>query len=233
MLLLSLLLQWHSSGGVCENSTIEVCSREQGEKWLKTQNISKSLPSHASYINYPVRVFVNITYSMTCSEVTDCESAIELQVGLLNTTRMLMSQTDNNNIPDHIPGTASGTHHFYFNLNKGEDIFVLMLKSHSNDTCVNVSRILVYRHECPQQSIGLTRHLATPANINGNVPGIPQCADNSLFFALKEKLKLLCTSEGKWSNDVEYCQCNMEYFEDDDMCISKCELILTSYKICA
>ena len=39
------MIQWYSTGGVCEDSTVEVCSGEPGEKWLKTQYINKSLPA--------------------------------------------------------------------------------------------------------------------------------------------------------------------------------------------
>ena len=210
-----LLIQWYSTGGVCENSTVEVCS---GEQWLKTQNINKSLPAPD---NYPVRVFVNITYSMTCSNVTDCESDIELQVRKPSTNQILMSYTmpDNHHLLDT---TASGTQQFYFDSNEKVNMFVLTLMiSRSNNTCVNVSRVLVYRHECPQQSIGLTHLPAIQAPISSEtVLFFPPCAENS-HFSLQGRSVPQCTSEGKWSNNYEYCYCNMKYFRDDDMCISK------------
>ena len=206
---------------MCENNTVDLCYGEPGEKWLRTQYINKSLPARDVY---PVRIFVNITYSMTCSNETDCESDIKLQVGLPNTNQTLMPYAGDYTMPDNhhlLDTTASGTQQFYFDLNKGVDMFVLTLMiSHSNDTCVNVSRVLVYRHECPQQSIGLERRPAIQAPISEAVSFIPQCAENS-YFSFQGRSILQCTSEGKWSNDYEYCQCSMEYFRDNDGCILK------------
>ena len=207
---------------MCENSAVDLCSGEPGEKWLKTQLINKSLPATDEY---PVRVFVNITYSMTCSNVTDCESDIELQVRLNNTNQTLMPHAGDYTIPDNhtLDTAASGTQQFYFDLNKGVNmtLFVLTLISHSNDTCVNVSRVLVYRHECPQLSIGLTRHPAIQAPISGAFSIIPCCTKNSHLSSQGRSVPQ-CTSEGKWSaNDYEYCLCNMEYFREDDVCILK------------
>ena len=208
---------------MCENNTVDLCSGEPGEKWLRTQHINKSLPTPDVY---PVRVFVNITYSMTCSNETDCESDIELQVGLPNTSQTLMPHAGDYIImPDNhhlLDTTASGTQQFYFDLNEGVDIFVLTLISHSNDTCVNVSRVLVYRHECPQQSIGLTHLPAIQAPISEAVSIFPCCVENSYFSSQgRSVLVPQCTAEGKWSNDYEYCYCNMKYFRDGDGCILK------------
>ena len=200
---------------MCENNTVDLCSGEPGEKWLRTQHINKSLPAPD---HYPVRVFVNITYSRTCSNVTDCENDIELQVRLPNTHQILMSYTMPGN--HTLDTTASGIQQFYFDLNKEEDIFVLTLISHSNDTCVNVSRVLVYRHECPQQSIGLTCYPAIQAPIGEAISVFPCCVENSHFSSQGRSVPQ-CTSEGKWSNDYEYCYCNMKYLRDDDGCILK------------
>ena len=163
-------LQWYSTG-MCENSTVAVCAGGLGAKFLLTQHINKSVPAPD---NYTVRVFVNITYSfMTCPEGRDCDHDFELLIA-----RYFDPFTGDSIMPDsHIRDTtASGTQHFYFDVGVG---FNLALRSHHNGVCVTVSRVLVYRHECPGQPTGLTRRPATQAPVNDNVSAIPYCVENS------------------------------------------------------
>ena len=169
-------LQWYSTG-MCENSTVAVCAGGRGDKWLYIQRINISVPAPD---NYPVRVFVNITYSfMTCPEGRDCDHDFELLIA-----RNFGQYTGDGIMPDrHIRDTtASGTQHFYFDVGVDEGGFNLALRSRRKGVCVTVSRVLVYRHEClgrKQQTAGLTRRPATQAPVNDNVSAIPYCVENS------------------------------------------------------
>ena len=87
-------------------------------------------------------------------------------------------------MPDnHIRDTEIGEMQLYFELHNNEnEQFRLALVSRPNATCVTVSRVLVYRYECPDnewQSVGLTRHPATQAPVTGEVSVTPQCVENS------------------------------------------------------
>ena len=162
---------------MCENSTVAVRAGGRGDKWLYIQRIDKSVPAPD---NYPVRVFVNITYSfMTCPEGRDCDHDFELLI-----SRNFGRYTGDSIMPDrHIQDTtASGTQHFYFDVGVDEGGFNLALKSRRKGVCVTVSRVLVYRHEClgrKQQTAGLTRRPATQAPVNNTVSSIPYCVENS------------------------------------------------------
>ena len=205
-------LQWYSTG-MCENSAVTVCAGGP-EEWLQTQHINKSVPAPD---NYTVRVFVNITYSfMTCPEGRDCDHDFELLIA-----RNFSQYTGDSNMPDrHIRDTtANGTQHFYFNVGVDEDVFDLALKSRRKGVCVNVSRVLVYRHECPgheQQRTGLTRNPATQAPVNDNVSAIPYCVENSHPTYMPQQL--ICTAEGEWMNGNLHCECDLGYYKDGYVC---------------
>ena len=211
-------IQWYSTGGVCEDSAVSVCSGESGEKWLKTQYISKSLPAPDEY---PVRVFVNITYSSVVCPPSSCEGDIELRIahstmsdfsrdGLMPNNRIILQNT-----------TASTTQQFYFDISEVENGFFLVLISHSKGVCVTVSRVLVYRYECPGQeqlSTGLTRRPATQAPVSGRVLVMPYCAENSRHSDTSRPEYLVCNSEGHWFNDQTHCVCDIGYSRDGDKC---------------
>ena len=222
-----LLIQWYSTGGVCENSTVEVCSGEPGEKWLKTQYINKSLPAPDEY---PVRVFVNITYSSLACPRMMCDPDFELHIAHSN----MNDYSKDGIMPTHriaySPDTAASVkEHFYFDLSEAADGFYLGLKSRPKGVCVNVSRVLVYHYECPQLSVGLTRLPATQAPVSGAVFAIPGCAENSNHSNISKPEGLLCTFKGNWLNyDQIHCVCDIGYSRDRD----KCEGILQFIIMC-
>ena len=208
------MLQWHSSGGVCEDSAVFVRSEEPGEKWLKTQYINKSLPAPDEY---PVRVFVNITYSSLACSVRMCDSDFELRIAHNDTSRYtIMPMSNSPDIKD------SDTKHFYFDLTASESGFSLALYinlSHDRGVCINVSRVLVYRHECPEQTVGLTRYPATQAPVNGRESVRPYCANNS--HPLNSN-SFVCTAEGEWMNDWTECECDIGYYRNGNKCEGMC-----------
>ena len=87
--------------------------------------------------------------------------------------------------------------------------------------CINVSRVLVYRHECPgheKLSTGLERRPATQAPVSGRVSAIPGCAENSNHSKDSRPERLVCTAEGNWLNDNTHCVCDIGYSRDGDKC---------------
>ena len=77
-----------SVGGNCDKTAVRVCPGNSTEE-LDTQPIEKSLPTPNPY---PVRVFVNISYSVTCPEGSDCGRDFELQ--LFQHRKMGMGRTE-------------------------------------------------------------------------------------------------------------------------------------------
>ena len=90
--------------------------------------------------------------------------------------------------------------------------------------CLTISRVLVYRHECPDHerlSTGLDCRPATQSAIDKNVPVTAQCAENSHHSEWNRPDHLMCTPRGDWLNDQTHCVCDLGYSNDDEP--DKCE----------
>ena len=76
---------------------------------------------------------------------------------------------------------------------------------------MTVSRVLVYRYECPghdRLSVGLVRLPPTQAPVSGSVSVTPYCAENSHFPSFSNPTTLRCSSEGFWFNGQTVCECD-------------------------
>ena len=219
-------IQWYPTGETCEESAVAVCSAAKMDKWLLTQYINKSVPAPDTY---PVRVFVDITYSfMPCPEGRDCDDDFELHRYVTNSQQPEFnpqSFTANGILPGYRiqDRTASGTQQFYFDLSEDEDGFYLGLKSRRNGVCVTVSRILVFLFECPTTAVGLARYTATQAPVSGTVPSISECAENTHHTERSRPDILECTARGEWQNDLAQCECDLGYLRDSTVCEGKFE----------
>ena len=218
--------QWYPTGETCEESAVAVCSAIEMDKWLLTQYINKSVPAPDTY---PVRVFVDITYSfMPCPEGRVCDDDFELRRYVTNSQQQQLnarSFTEDGIMPDSRirDSTASGTQQFYFDLSETEDGFYLGLKSRHNGVCVTVSRILVFLIECPPATLGLARYTATQAPVSGTVSSISECTENAHHTETSRLDTLECTPAGKWQNDQAKCECDLGYYRDSTVCEGKFE----------
>ena len=216
---------------MCNDSVVAVCSGDPGEKVLWTQNINKSLPAPDEY---PVRVFVTLYVSylfLNCSEEREYDDDLELQVTKYTDSTVTFF-TQSEVLPDKrtlIQDTMQ--YHYHFNLTEGMDVFRLVLISREVGTCINVSRVLVYRHECPQQSKGLTHHPATQAPVSGTVSAMLYCAENSHPSEMNRLEPLVCTAEGEWMNDGTRCVCDQGYYRDGPTCKGMWLLIASMIEI--
>ena len=206
-----IVAQWMENGETCEDSNVSSCSSAS----LETQEIHKSLPTADTY---PVRIFVNITFSTNCS-TSECAST---QLSVRNTssstsTTVILPDTD---LLIEDPG--SDHKQFYFDVNQNEfDSFRLTLQSPDSDGCTTVSRVLVYRHECPgpeRLDTGLSVLPSTQAPVNGSVPATPFCVENASPAVGSRLNELKCNSEGVWINDQTNCQCNVGFFRVENVC---------------
>ena len=196
-----------------------MCSTDPGNKVLWTQYINKSLPGSD---NYPVRVVVKLDAFPNCSEERECDDNLKLHIVKYNGNSQ-KGFTLYPILPDSRTLVQDAIqYYFHFDLNEAEDSFALQLINFPNHACVTVSRVLVYRHECPQLSIGLERRPATQAPVNGAVSAMPYCVANSHHSELSRPRCLMCTSEGEWMNDRTDCVCDRGYYEDGTICKSMC-----------
>ena len=121
---------------------------------------------------------------------------------------------------------SSGIKHFFFDLPTFVTRFYLDLAA-GQSTCIRISRVLVYRYECPSKQNRPLHRPATQAPISGSVLVRRNCA-NTCFAGTVVTSALTCTSEGKWlkcdqeDNDFEYeLMCKGKNFESVSVrCVS-------------
>ena len=189
---------------------------------LFTQYISKAPPQTATD-TYTVRVYVNITYTfLSCRVRAHCREEFLLQNYITNSEQQSLtcSQTSQFSgsaiMPSNVikkssnsePSTAR-----YFDMNANEDGFYFALQDIGNNdlrgTCVTVSRLIIYHHECRAQAVGLVRYPTTQAPASGTVSVTTQCAPNAQKSS--SSLTVSCGSDGCWGSERPTCQCNVGY----------------------
>ena len=196
---------------------VHLCFGQPGKKWLQTQFINKSLPAPDTY---PVTIFVNVTVSGTCSEA-DCDKDFELLVSHIIPGKPEVYSGEGIRPDRYIPLSrvnVSDTKQFSFDSQTNSSGFHIRLEA--NCACVTVSRVLVYRYECPghdrQPSSGLARRPATQAPNAGAVFVRPFCAENSHFSDISNHNNLICLYNGTWLNGQAHCVCDDGYNNDRD-----------------
>ena len=233
-------IQW-SAVGNCNGGTVAVCSVLPGEQnnWLFTQHINKSVTVNDSY---PVRVFVNIT--STFRYCGNCSPLIMVLKYFTNTQQ----QTDiYTNIKNYTPNgimprntikyfAATVTDHFYFDMDQDEDGLYFALQDYNMENtnrgaCLSVSRMLVYRYECPARRVGVVRYPTIQAPISGNVPIGVECIENA--HPLNDSMLVNCTSEGQWEVNSIACDCDPGFFAETDDDITTCRGMYSGmYYVC-
>ena len=162
---------------------------------------------------------MNVTLSGTCSEA-GCNEDFELLVSHIISGEP-EKYSGNDIRPDRfIPLSGVpfiGTKRFSFHSQTTSSGFHIRLEGDS--VCVTVSRVLVYRYECPghdRQPTGLARRPATQAPYAGAVHVMPFCAENSHFSDISNHNSLTCQYDGTWLNDQSHCECDDGYNNDRD-----------------
>ena len=190
-----------------------MCAEGSGEKHLQTQFINKSLPAPDKY---PVRIHIDITYSFTECPKPGCD--VELHV-----ENHPEGFSFGDGVIKHIESTNetfNGTKKFNFDSSSLSTGFNLTLIS--PEGCVTVSRVLVYRYECPghdrQPTVHLGRRPATQAPVTGFERVTSYCAENSNFTGQKSLIHLKCSSFGHWSGAALFCMCDVGFSKNGNIC---------------
>ena len=189
---------------------------------LFTQYISKALPQTAAD-TYTVRVYVNITYTfLSCRVRANCREEFLLENYITNSEqqRLTCNQRGHFNgdaiIPNNVirkssNGETSTTR--YFDMTTDQDGFYFAFQDIGSDdlrgTCVAISRLIIYRHECRAQAVGLVRYPTTQAPTSGTESVTTQCVPNAQKSS--SSLDVMCSSDGYWSSERPTCQCNIGY----------------------
>ena len=96
-----------------------------------------------------------------------------------------------------------------FTLNTSETGFYVALQD--TGTCVGISRLRVYRYNCPSRQVGLVLYHGTPAPVSGSV--------NVNSGSVSKTVA--CNHDGTWSTEVPVCECNLGYENTGTNCSGK------------
>ena len=80
------------------------------------------------------------------------------------------------------------------------------------NSCVLVSRVMAYRHECAARQVGLVLYPRTAAPVSGSVDVKTTCAPNSESTT---SLRVSCSTDGLWAGDP-VCVCKAGYWQSFD-----------------
>jgi hypothetical protein len=181
-----------SQGILCGGNSVSVCDNVPDDMKLKTHSIYKH------FNTYPVRIFINITYSFMECQMANCVGDLELQTASEHYNVYDGDSIMPDNHVQNTKGASSGTKQFFFDSEPW--IYQFSLALISRNSCVNVSRVLVYRYECPGHdrlpTTDLLHRRATPAPVSGSVVAR---SNNAEFCDVTIPYKtLMCTSQGVW-----------------------------------
>ena len=216
--------QWQIRGGLCRK-VVASCAHSQPTKdnWLFTQYINKSFDSDT--YNYAVNIHVNISYSMNCFTHQGCKRRFRLHN---YTTNEVQSPTTTGsgfmNIQNFMQfatvkpvGTKpSYTDTHSLTLNPSDTGFYLAIRD--NGTCVDISRVIVYRNNCQSRESGLVRYPDAPAPVSDSENIAISCVPNAVVSG---SAQVTCNSDGTWGPENPVCECRLGYSMDDMSCQGK------------
>ena len=119
-----------------------------------------------------------------------------------------------------------------FNTNNSSFYFAIQDEA----TCIYVTRLLVFYHICPKQTVNLIQHPEIIApKLGRSTVVIAVCAMNAAPVSGLAPQGLICTAEGVWNRmpPGAGCSCVAGYFHtSNEMCKCKCIDFTVSQLIC-
>ena len=216
-----------------------MCGFRAGDQdnWLFTQYIENSI-NHTLNDTYQVKIMVNISFNMQeCQESDGCNPRLRLlslvrnnserrntcsTIGKYNTKIHPFVYFGPNESRPGPDGILTRSRYFYINTDRNG--FYVALNDNTQFTrsgiqlggsCVSITRLVVYRYECPAERVGLTLYPVTPAPSGGTVLVQPQCVENAhRNSSSSHSLSVLtCNTDGDWDSEnlLDRCSCDTGY----------------------
>ena len=162
---------------------------------------------------FPVQIRINITHRFqSCRQGCNKEFKVYRYITnsstLPSTSNNGFMNTANYQLVDKVNHIDSGpyTAVMVFEIQTSQTGFYLAIRDEG--TCLGISRLLVYRHNCRKKQIGLVRYPDTPAPITGSASVDVSCADNA---ESSSSAAVTCDSEGQWGPEMPTCGCSPGY----------------------
>ena len=104
-----------------------------------------------------------------------------------------------------------------FTLDPSETGFYVALQD--TGTCVGISRLRVYRYNCPSRQVGIVLYPETPASLSDKDDVNISCVPNA---DISGSPQVTCRSNGTWGPENPVCKCDCGYEERPGECFGKC-----------
>ena len=231
LLFFYLYLQWQQgAGGICRYQ-VRVCGFNQpGElqnNWFFTQHISKDFDPNI--YNYPVDIRVEIRYAgISCRKRHGCNPNFSILTYITNNPQLSSTQgngyMNRNNYMNNVTITPEQTSTSYteiqsFTLQPSQIGLYVAIQDYG--TCLGISRMRVYRNNCPSYQDRLVLYPDAPAPVSDSVPVVTSCVDNAEPIGSST---VMCGSDGTWRRATATCGCSPGYSVNGTLkgCDSKC-----------
>ena len=116
------------------------------------------------------------------------------------------------------------TNTFTFTLQPSSTGFYLAIRD--NGTCVEISRVRVYRENCQSFKRGLVLYPDAPAPVNGSENITISCVPNAVVSG---STQVTCHSDGTWGPEHPVCECQPRYSDGGTECFSKYKEAIGDY----
>ena len=129
--------------------------------------------------------------------------------------------------PDQVMGTTiNATVNIDFNTDNTSFYFAI----EDETSCIVVSRVIVFYHVCPSQSVDMIRYPETIAPMFADPTLLPvsvtaSCVDNAEPIGGQAPI-LSCFNGGTWSTAGIGCQCRAGFSNNNGVCGSKLDLFI-------
>ena len=208
---MALSLQFkHNSGGLCQWSVMS-CGYRSGwqDNWLFTQFISKAAPPNTTHT---VRVVVEISYTLSsCRSRYNCHPTFRLYK--LDANGPLPREVYTN-VSKYVSvrnrnGASTLSQNLVETIDVPANVGGFYLAIRDNRSCIQVSQIKVYRHQCYSKQEGLVVFPDTAAPVENDMTITAGCMPHSTPVSAGN-MAMTCDSDGNWRGRGQ-CRCDAGY----------------------
>ena len=173
-----------------------------------------------------------------CDTTLNCQRTFNIHIYETSTENATAARNTNNyrQVQRVSPDITTGdrvNETVVINLNTNHSSFYFAIQDET--TCVVITRLIVFYHVCPSQTIGLihTPEIIAPSSGSAPITVNGQCVENALA---EDGLasRLICSPGGIWTPIGSGCRCapGYTYSSVNETCIFTCEPAKIRYVFC-
>ena len=190
--------------------------------WLFTQHVDQDY-DHSTYI-YRVDIHVEVTFSLlNCSARDRCRQSFNLLSYPTSTVQLpttdgrgFMNTANYRSFAQPSASLSSETYTRSYRLKLPRFSSGFYLAIQDIGSCLEISRVRVYRYQCASQQRGLVLYPDVPAPNTRWVTVSLTCVSNAIGSPTA-----LCISDGTWGSQNHECRCRLGYTRSGNECLGR------------